>query len=120
MNSIQSPYKRQILYQIASDKPHNRKAVGANVKEACICQKEHPVWEKGRSKPTSDVGDVGSTPITNKRQDSQRGCNMQSISSTVQKVIKISSIAPVSGFQSGGIIQLLKKFLKKVAHVKYS
>ena len=69
MNSIQSPYKSQILYQIASDKPHNRKAVGANVKEACICQKEHPVWEKGRSKPTSDVGDVGSTPITNKRQD---------------------------------------------------
>ena len=69
MNSIQSPYKRQILYQIASDKPHNRKAVGANVKEGCICQREHPVWGKGRSKPTSDVGDVESTLITNKRPD---------------------------------------------------
>jgi|MDTC01.3.fsa_nt_gb hypothetical protein len=69
MNSIQSPYKRQILYRIASNKPHNSKAVGANVKEGCICQREHLVWGKGRSKPTSDVGDVESTPITNKRPD---------------------------------------------------
>ena len=59
----------QILHQIASDKPHNSKAVGANVKEGCICRKEHLVWGKGRSKPTSDVGDVESTPITNKRPD---------------------------------------------------
>ena len=59
----------QILHQIASDKPHNSKAVGANVKEGCICRKEHLVWGKGRSKPTSDVGDVESTPITNKRLD---------------------------------------------------
>ena len=59
----------QILHQIASDKPHNSEAVGANVKEGCICRKEHLVWGKGRSKPTSDVGDVESTPITNKRPD---------------------------------------------------
>ena len=59
----------QILHQIASDKPHNSKAVGANVKEGCICRKEHLVWGKGRSKPTSDVGDVESIPITNKRPD---------------------------------------------------
>ena len=67
MNSIQSPYKRQILYQIASDKPHNSKAVRANVKEGCTCPREHLAWEKDRSKPTSDVGDVESTPITSQR-----------------------------------------------------
>lgn len=52
-----------------SDKPHNSKAVRANVKEGCICPREHLVWEKGRSKPTSDVGGVESTPITSQRPD---------------------------------------------------